>query len=95
VKPPNPKATPRRAAMTRSQRQVVELLATGMPVAEIADELQIAERSAHGVLNYARKRMGAKSNAHLVAMAIERGLIEAPPAPAGAAVPPGREAACG
>lgn len=81
--PPNPLFTPRRSlGLTRSQRQVVEMIARGMLTHEVAADLRISVRSAHNSLEGARNRLGARSNAQLVAIAVERGEIAPPPAAA-------------
>lgn len=63
--------------LTQRQAELTSLLAQGMSAKEIADELGVAVTTAQTMLQQARERVGAKNVAHLVAISISRGFINA------------------
>jgi DNA-binding NarL/FixJ family response regulator len=62
-------------ALSRREREVLTLVAEGMPTAEIAAKLNYAERTIKSVLHSVIRRMELKNRAHAVAYAIRVGAI--------------------
>lgn len=62
---------------TRGQLQVLERIAHGASVAQIAGQLGIDRRSVEEAMSNARGRLRARSDAHAVALAIAHGLVDA------------------
>ena len=62
--------------LTRREKEALPLLANGFSNAEIADKLDIGLPTVALHLVNARKRLGAKSREHAIALAIRAGLIE-------------------
>ncbi|MBF0189080.1 MAG: helix-turn-helix transcriptional regulator [Magnetococcales bacterium] len=62
-------------SLTNRERQCLELLAIGLRGKEIAVRLGIADRTVEHHVRLAKKRLGAKSREHAVALAIQHGLI--------------------
>jgi PAS domain S-box-containing protein len=60
-------------ALSEREREIVRLVALGSTGPEIADELQISHNTVRTHLRNAMKRVGARSRAHLVAMALAEG----------------------
>lgn len=56
--------------------QIVRLLADGLTVAKAADKLFLSRPTVDRHLLRLREQLGAKSNAHLVAIALRRGWID-------------------
>jgi PAS domain S-box-containing protein len=65
---------PQRAALTAREREVVRLIGLGYTAREIADELQIAHDTVRTHARNAMGKVGARSRAHLVALALGEGL---------------------
>jgi PAS domain S-box-containing protein len=61
------------ASLTPRERDVVRLIAAGATGPEIADELQIGQHTVRTHARNAMTKMGARSRAHLVALAIAEG----------------------
>lgn len=70
------------SAITPRQAEVLQLLAAGLRVKEIARRLRINPRTAQGHLAAMRRSLGVASNPHLVAIAVGRGLLPHPGAQA-------------
>jgi DNA-binding CsgD family transcriptional regulator len=62
-----------KAPLTPRERDVVRLIAAGATGPEIADELQIADHTVRTHARNAMKKVGARSRAHLVAIALAEG----------------------
>jgi two-component system invasion response regulator UvrY len=56
-------------------RLVLEHVAEGLTFQEIADLMLISPRSVQNRLGVIRKTLGAKTNAHAVAIAVRHGII--------------------
>jgi DNA-binding CsgD family transcriptional regulator len=65
------------AGLTKRQVVALRLVATGCSDAEIADALGISESTAHQHVEAARKQLKAKTRAHMAAIAVSLGIIEA------------------
>lgn len=63
----------RRSVFTRSQRQILRLMVAGKRNREIAAELRIRPGSVEECCARMRRRVEARSNVHLVAIAHQRG----------------------
>ena len=61
-------AEPVEISLTSREREVVELVASGLSNREIADRLVMSVRTVEGHLYRASQRMGAKSRADLAAI---------------------------
>ena len=59
--------------LSRRQREIVQLVALGYTGPEIADELQIAHHTVRTHVRNAMTTAGARSRAHLVAIALAAG----------------------
>jgi DNA-binding NarL/FixJ family response regulator len=68
----SPEEPPR--ALTPRQREIVHLVALGASGPEIGDELHISHQTVRTHVNNAMDNLGARSRAHLVAMALGDGL---------------------
>lgn len=68
-------AEERRAALSDRERQALALVAEGCSDAEIASVIGIAKATAHFHVENARKRLGARTRAQTVAIALMRGLL--------------------
>ena len=64
----------RRGTLSDREREIVRLVAMGGTGPEIADELHISHNTVRTHLRNSMKRTGARSRAHLVAMALGEGL---------------------
>lgn len=60
-------------ALSEREREILRLVALGGTGPEIADELQISHNTVRTHLRNSMKRTGARSRAHLVAMALAEG----------------------
>jgi DNA-binding CsgD family transcriptional regulator len=67
-----------RRALSDREREVVGLVARGFTSAEIAGQLQLAEATVESHVRRAVQALGAANRTHAVALAIGRGVIEAP-----------------
>lgn len=71
----NRPADERRTALSDRERQAIALVAEGFNDAEIGDILAISKSTAHFHVENARKRLGARTRAQTVAIALIRGLL--------------------
>jgi DNA-binding CsgD family transcriptional regulator len=62
--------------LTERQLEIVVLIANGYRMQEIAEHLHFSISSLESTLRRARKRAGARTNAHLVSLAIAHGQLE-------------------
>lgn len=65
-----------RALLSKREREVVALVALGLETAEIAAELYVSEHTIRSHVRNAMGRLGARTRAHLVAIAISRQLLQ-------------------
>jgi len=70
-------ATPRRASLALSdrEREVLHLVAEGLPTKQIARSLSITERTVKFHVNSIFHKLGAENRAQAVALAAQRGLL--------------------
>src|SRR5262245_8327894 len=70
-------ATPRRAslALSEREREVLHLVAEGLPTKQIARSLSITERTVKFHINSIFHKLGAENRAQAVALAAQRGLL--------------------
>ena len=62
--------------LTLQQRQILELLAQGEPVAQIALRLSIGVRTVYSHLQELYTKLGARNRIHAVALAMQWGMVE-------------------
>lgn len=62
--------------LTERQLEIVKHVANGYRMDEIQDLMHYSKSSLFNTLSRARKRAGARTNAHLVSLAIARGQLE-------------------
>lgn len=65
-----------RAELSRRQREVLEMLAAGLPAREIAARLGIAETTARNRIHALLQRLGCHSQLRAVAVGYERHLFD-------------------
>ena len=65
-------------SLTARERQVLQLIAAGLPSKQIARELSISERTVKFHSHSLLRKLGAENRAQAVAVAAERGLLETP-----------------
>jgi PAS domain S-box-containing protein len=70
-----PSSEPAPGALTPREREVVALIADGSTAREIADELQVAHDTVRSHARNAMTKLGARSRAHLVAIALGEGHV--------------------
>ena len=70
------------AALSKREREIVGLLATGMSGASIAERLDLSPETVRTHVRNAMSKLGATSRAHAVAIAVERGEVQGPAAEA-------------
>jgi DNA-binding CsgD family transcriptional regulator len=63
------------ARLTERERHVVALIADGHPLHEVAAQVGYSERTIKNALHGAVVKLGARSRAHAVAIAVREGLI--------------------
>ena len=73
-------ATNGKALLTPRERQIVEMLATGATGEQIAQELVLSPETVQKHVHNAKRKIGAETRAHLIALALTRGLIDPPQA---------------
>jgi DNA-binding NarL/FixJ family response regulator len=73
--PAGPEPASELTVLTPREREVVELVATGMSNEEIADQLSVSPLTAKTHVNRAMMKLGARSRAQLVVIAYESGLV--------------------
>ena len=71
---PAPNGT--RPVLTRRERQIVEMLARGATGERIAQELVLSPETVQKHVHNAKRKIGAETRAHLIALALTRGLID-------------------
>ena len=64
------------ATLTRRERQIVEMLARGSTGEQIAQELVLSPETVQKHVHNAKRKMGAATRAHLIALAMTRGVID-------------------
>jgi DNA-binding CsgD family transcriptional regulator len=67
-----------RAPLSPRERDVLMLVAAGADIQQIADELTIAPSTVRTHIVKTLRKLGAGNRAHAVAIAMQRGLIDAP-----------------
>jgi DNA-binding CsgD family transcriptional regulator len=67
-----------KAVLTPRERQIVEMLAQGATGEQIAQELVLSPETVQKHVHNAKRKVGAETRAHLIALALTRGLIEPP-----------------
>jgi DNA-binding CsgD family transcriptional regulator len=67
--------------LTPRERQIVEMLARGSTGEQIARELVLSPETVQKHVHNAKRKVGAETRAHLIALTLTRGLID--PAVAG------------
>ena len=72
--------------LTKRQREVVQLLAEGRPIKEIAAILNLSEKTVEFHKHHVMEAFHIKSNADLVLFGLKRGLIAINPEPLSARV---------
>jgi DNA-binding NarL/FixJ family response regulator len=73
-------SSPHRGAPSLSarEREVLQLVADGLPTKQIANNLSIAERTVKFHVNSIFRKLGADNRAQAVALAAQRGLLQPP-----------------
>jgi len=66
---------PARAGISPREREVLQHVARGATSGEIAQELHLSEQTVRTHVRNAMDRLNAKTRAHAVALALERGLL--------------------
>lgn len=69
---------PFRPSLTQREHEILSLIATGASAKQIARDLQIASRTVEAHINHLKLKTSAKNRAHLVAVALQLGLIANP-----------------
>ena len=64
-------------ALTPREHQIVELLAGGATGEQIAERLVLSPETVQKHVHNAKRKLGAATRAHLIAVAIARGVIDA------------------
>jgi DNA-binding NarL/FixJ family response regulator len=64
-----------RRPLTEPERQVVECLSVGLTIVMAAEVLGRTPTAVHELVRVARVKLGAKNQAHAVALALRQGLI--------------------
>jgi DNA-binding CsgD family transcriptional regulator len=65
--------------LTPRERQIVEMLARGATGEQIAQELVLSPETVQKHVHNAKRKIGAATRAHLIALALTRGLIDPSP----------------
>ena len=75
---PPPTLSPQNTAvnLTPREREITALLATGLDGREIADQLALSPETVRTHIRNAMERVGARTRAHLIAIAVREQLIE-------------------
>lgn len=69
-----------KTVLTPRERQVVEMLATGYTGEQIAQKLVLSPETVQKHVHNAKRKVGAETRAHLIALTLTRGLIDPPQA---------------
>jgi DNA-binding CsgD family transcriptional regulator len=67
------------ARLSDREVTIVRLVADGLTNAEIGRALHLSERTVHGHVRNARKKLSARSRTHLVTLALRAGVISLHP----------------
>ncbi len=67
----------RTVPLSKRQREVVGLIALGLETPAIAKTLHISEHTVRAHVGNAKERLGARTRAHLVALALSQQLLNA------------------
>ena len=62
--------------LTPRERQIVEMLACGATGEQIAQRLVLSPETVQKHVHTAKRKIGAETRAHLIALALTRGLID-------------------
>lgn len=62
--------------LNERQVELVSLIASGLTTDQAADKVNLQRQSAYNILSLARNKVGANTMPHLVAICLEKGLIE-------------------
>lgn len=65
-----------RPALTRRQRQIIQLIADGQSTSQVAKTLGLSSETVRTHTKAALARIGARDRAHAVALALRKGLID-------------------
>jgi DNA-binding NarL/FixJ family response regulator len=65
--------------LTEREAEVLELLATGLEPADVAEQLEIGGRTVGTHLEHIMDKLGAHSRAQMIALAYQQGLVTATP----------------
>jgi DNA-binding response OmpR family regulator len=65
--------------LTEREQEVLELLATGLEPADVAEQLDIGGRTVGTHLEHIMDKLGAHSRAQMIALAYQQGLVTATP----------------
>lgn len=79
VDPHEPEAQPPHRALSRREREVLTLIATGADRQEIAEELTISVATVRTHVRNLLRKLNARNRAHAIALAMQHDLIELPP----------------
>jgi DNA-binding CsgD family transcriptional regulator len=63
-------------ALTPRERQIVEMLAGGATGEQIAERLVLSPETVQKHVHNAKRKLGAETRAHLIAIAIARGVLD-------------------
>lgn len=70
------RAREKRRPLSRRERQVMTLLADGATGVEISERLHISPETVRNHLRAAREKLGARTRAHAIALAVQRGELD-------------------
>ena len=69
-----------KTVLTPRERQIVEMLAAGYTGEQIAQQLVLSPETVQKHVHNAKRKVGAETRAHLIALTLTRGLIDPPQA---------------
>lgn len=64
------------ACLTERESEVLVLVARGMSLREVAEQLSLSTRTVESYSKQIRLKLGARNQAHMVAQALRSGLID-------------------
>ena len=64
--------------LTPREREILQMLAGGSTGEQIARQLELSPETVQKHVHTAKRKVGAHTRAHLIALALARGLIEPP-----------------
>jgi DNA-binding CsgD family transcriptional regulator len=73
---PSPTTQKSAVTLTPREREITALLASGLDGREIADQLVLSPETVRTHIRNAMERAGARTRAHLIAIAVREQLIE-------------------